>query len=97
MFCLGHCWSQRDGRTKYFQTFNNMSLIFGRMFFFFFFFNPFFKLEMSEQAGGRAGVWRRPRFTFCLTFFFFFLPKLNVTFILQWIAFVFGRDEKDDQ
>ena len=35
---------------------------------------------------------RRPRFTFWLTFF----SKLYVTFILQRIAFIFGRDEEDD-
>ena len=23
--------------------------------------------------------------------------KLHVTFILQWIAFIFGRDEEEDQ
>ena len=25
------------------------------------------------------------------------LSKLHVAFILQWIAFVFGRDEEEDQ
>ena len=44
-------------------------------FFFFFFLNPSFKIAMVRaggRAGGRAsGVWRRPRLTFCLTFFFF--------------------------
>ena len=25
------------------------------------------------------------------------VSKLNVTFILQWIAFIFGRDEEVDQ
>ena len=43
--------------------------------------------------GGRAGVGRRPRFTFWLTFF----SKLYVIFILQWIVFIFGRDEEEDQ
>ena len=36
---------------------------------------------------------RCPRFTFWLTFF----SKLYVTFILQRIAFIFGKDEEDDQ
>ena len=35
---------------------------------------------------------RRPRFTFWLTVF----SKLYVTFILQRIAYIFGRDEMDD-
>ena len=35
---------------------------------------------------------RRPKFTFWLTFF-----QSYVTFILQWIAFIFGRDEEEDQ
>ena len=26
-----------------------------------------------------------------------FFSKLYVTFILQWIAFIFGRDEEEDQ
>ena len=38
-------------------------------------------------------VRRRQRFTFWLTFF----SKLYVTFILKWIAFIFGRDEEEDQ
>ena len=29
--------------------------------------------------------------------FFFFFSKLYVTFILQLIAFIFGRDEEEDQ
>ena len=33
-----------------------------------------------------------PRFTFWLTFF-----QSYVTFILQWIAFIFGRNEEEDQ
>ena len=32
----------------------------------------------------------RPRFTFFVNLF-----QLYVTFILQWIAFIFGRDEED--
>ena len=34
-----------------------------------------------------------PRFTFWLTV----LKKLYVNFILLWIAFIFGRDEEEDQ
>ena len=34
------------------------------------------------------GVGRRPRLTF---------SKLYVTFILQWISPIFGRDEEEDQ
>ena len=51
--------------------------------FFFFFFNLPFKITVT----GRAGVGRRPRFTFWLTFF----SKLYVTIFLQWLAFMFGR------
>ena len=36
---------------------------------------------------------RRPRLTFWLNFF----SKLYVTFILKWIALIFGRDEEEDQ
>ena len=28
---------------------------------------------------------------------FTFFSKLYVTFILQWIAYIFGRDEEEDQ
>ena len=56
--------------------------------------NPYIKIALSGRAGvGLAGVGRRPRFTFWLTFF----SKLYVTFILRWIAFIFGRDEEEDQ
>ena len=59
-------------------------LIFGRVFKK----NPSFEITMS----GRAGVGHRPRLTFWLTVF-----QSYVTFILQWIAFIFGRDEEEDQ
>ena len=39
-----------------------------------------------------GGGWR-PRLTFWFTFF----SKLHVTFIPQWIAFIFGRDEEENQ
>ena len=69
--------------------------------FFFFFLNPSFKLAMSGRAGGRAGrrlvsgVGCRPRFTLRLTFF-------KVVCYLyssadQRTAFIFGRDEEEDQ
>ena len=32
-----------------------------------------------------------------LPFGYTFFSKLYVTFILQWIAFIFGRDEEEDQ
>ena len=55
--------------------------------------NLFFRIVMSWQVCGQAGVGRRLRFTFWLIFF----SKLYVTFILQWIAFIFGRGEEEDQ
>ena len=45
-------------------------------------------LASTGQASGHS-----PRFTFKLIFF----QKLYATFILQWIAFIFGRDEEVDQ
>ena len=51
--------------------------------FLFFSKNPPFKIAMSRQAVGR-----HPRLTFFRSY---------VTFILQWIAFIFGRDEEEDQ
>ena len=45
-------------------------------------------MTMSRYVGvGWAGG-RRPR----LTYF-----QIYVTFILQWIAFIFGRDKEKDQ
>ena len=62
--------------------------------FFFFFFSkdPSFKIAMFGQSGERVGG-RRPRLTFWLNFF----SKLHVTFILQWVDFIFGRDKEEDQ
>ena len=54
-----------------------------------FFKNLSFKIAMS----GQTGIGHRPRFTFWLTLF----SKLYVTFILLWIAFIFDRDEEEDQ
>ena len=49
---------------------------------------------MGGRCGGGGGcIGHRPRFTFWLTFF----SKLYVAFILRWIAFIFDRDEKEDQ
>ena len=52
--------------------------------------NPFFKIAMSGRA---SGIWRCPMLTFWLTF----SSKLYFTFIFQWIAFIFGRVEEEDQ
>ena len=50
-------------------------------------------VKVKKAMSGQAGVGGHPRFTFWLTFF----SKLYVTFIFQWIAFIFGRDEEEDQ
>ena len=49
---------------------------------------PSFKIVMS----GRSGVWHQASGLLVNLF-----SKLCVTFILQWIAFIFGRDEEEDQ
>ena len=49
-------------------------------------------LKYPSFLRGRAGVRRRPSFTFWLTF-----SKLNVTLILRWIAFILGRDKEENQ
>ena len=43
----------------------------------------------GRQAGGRASS----QINLLVNLF----SKLYVTFILQWIAFIFGRDEEEDQ
>ena len=49
---------------------------------------PSFKISMSGRLGfGRAGG--RPQLTLFQSYMF--------TLILQWIAFIFGRDEEEDQ
>ena len=45
------------------------------------------KKSVLSNRDVRAGVGRR------LTF----LSMLYITFILQWITFMFGKDEEDDQ
>ena len=62
--------------------------IFG--FFFFFFLNLSFKIAMSGWAGGRQAS---SEVYLSVNLF----SKLYVTFFLQWIAFIFGRDEEEDQ
>ena len=47
----------------------------------------------KAMSGRASGVRRRPRFTFWLTF----ISKFYVTFILQRIAFIFGKDGEEDQ
>ena len=48
--------------------------------------NPSFKMAMlGRQASSKVSLLVK-----------LFL-KLYVTFILQWIAFIFGRDEEEDQ
>ena len=53
-----------------------------------------FKIAMSRWADIRQvmGGRHRPRLTFWLPFF-----QLYVTFILQWIAFIFERDEENEE
>ena len=53
--------------------------------------NPSFKVAMS----GLAGVWNRASSQVYLLVNLF--SKVYVTFILQWIAFIFVRDEEKDQ
>ena len=56
---------------------------------------------MSGQAGGlRAGGghWAGGRRVSSEVYLLVnLLSKLYVTFFLQWIAFIFGRDEEEDQ
>ena len=62
---------------------------------FFFKKNLSFKIAMSWRASsGRASIGHHPRFTFWLTLFFKVVCYLQT--ILQWIAFIFGRDEEVD-
>ena len=49
---------------------------------------------MGGQAGGCMGGHRVSFEVYLLVNLF---SKLYVTFILQWIAFIFGRDEEEDQ
>ena len=62
---------------------NKGSPIFG----FLFLKNQSFKIAM----GGRD--WASSEVYLLVNFF----SKFNVTFILQWIAFIFGREEEEDQ
>ena len=56
--------------------------------------NPSFKIAMSGQAGiGWVGHWMSSQVNLLVNLF----SKLYVTFILQWIAFIIGRDEEEDQ
>ena len=52
--------------------------------------NLSFKIAMSGRAGGHLASSE----VYLLVNLF---SKLYVTFILQWIAFIFGRDEEEDQ
>ena len=49
---------------------------------------------MSGRAGGRALGGRALSQVYLLVNIF---SKLNVTFIFQWISFIFGKDEEEDQ
>ena len=53
--------------------------------------NLSFKIAMSLWAG----VWRKASSQVNLLVNLF--SKLYISFILQWIAFIFGRDEVEDQ
>ena len=57
---------------------------------FFFFKNPSFKIALSGRVGGH----RASSQVYLLVNLF---SKLYVTFILQQIAFIFGRDEEEEQ
>ena len=61
--------------------------------------NPSFKIAMSGWEGGRVGGHRAGghRVSSEVYLLVNFYSKLYVTFILQWIAFMFGRDEEEDQ
>ena len=56
----------------------------------FFFFGMVFKTVLKIAMFGR---WASSEVYLLVNFF----SKLYVTFILQWIAFIFGRDEVEDQ
>ena len=56
--------------------------------------NPSFKIAMYGRADGWAGRRRASSQVYLLVNLF---SKLYVIFILQWIAFIFGRDEEEDQ
>ena len=58
--------------------------------FFFFSKNLSFKIAMSGWAGVRHLVLSQVNLLVNL------FSKLYVTFIFQWIAFIFGRDEEED-
>ena len=56
--------------------------------------NPSFEIAMSGRAGvGQSGGRPGSRASSEITFF----SNLYATFILQWIAFILGRDEEEDQ
>ena len=52
--------------------------------------NLSFKIAMSGQEGRRQAL---SQVNLLVNLF----SKLYVTFILQWIAFIFGRNEEEDQ
>ena len=57
---------------------------------------PSFRIAISGRAGvGRVSGGRRALSQVNLLVNIF--SKLSVIFILQWIAFIFGRDEEEDQ
>ena len=57
--------------------------------------NMSFKIVMFGWAGvGQASGGQASSEVYLLVNLF---SKLYVTFILQWIAFIFGRDEKENQ
>ena len=55
-------------------------------FFFFFFLNLSFKIAMSGRAGGLAGLGRRPRCTFWLTFFQSCMVPLFFSGLLSYLV-----------
>ena len=64
---------------------------------FFFLKNLSFKIAMSGWTGVRLAGRHRASSEVYLLVKLFSKLYMYVTFILQWIAFIFGRDEVEDQ
>ena len=63
------------------------------------FLDGFFKKSSCKIAmSGQVGIgWLALGFSTQVNLLVNFFTKLYVTFILQWIAFIFGRDEEENQ
>ena len=62
----------------------------------FFFKNLSFKIAGTGQAGRRQAGGHRIPMSSEVYFLVNLFSNLYVTFILQWIAFIFGRDEEEN-